>query len=285
MKTFESGPAGEGGVALAATMLVVMVIGAFATGAALVGANRLLAGRHLDRMGRLEAAADAGLERAHEELGADKSAYPDVGYRVLETDVSLDGLERSLEGATRTTFVGRRKDGPGPLTRGGIVSIVTDDRGNSVAKYQEVHAESFARFAYFTDREPSGVSFGSGHAIFGPVHSNDHLKIYSSGASFYSSAQTAKSIEGAENGYFAEGYQEKVRRFRCLPFRNWSASATTRPVGAHTSWATQWARPVARRRGSSSWHWTSTGTETRPMKTKASCASTSRSGVARVPTT
>jgi len=40
------------------------------------------------------------------------------------------------------------------------------------------------------------------------VHTNDYLKIYSSGASFHSDVKTAKTVQGAQYGTFYQGYEE-----------------------------------------------------------------------------
>ncbi len=212
MSTKPSGPRDERGIALALTLLIVLAVGALATGAALVGANHLLVNRHYERYSALEAAADAGLEYARAQINGDKSLYPDQGYVALESDAPVsDAVNGTLHGVRRSTYVGPSGATSGQYgVFGSIVTVVTDDGGGTVVRRSEVSQESFAKFAYFTDVEPSYISFGGGDAIFGPVHSNDYLKIYPSGAYFYSSARTAKSVQGASYGYFAEGYSENV---------------------------------------------------------------------------
>jgi len=205
-------PKDERGIALAITMLIVLAIGALATGAALVGANHLLINRHYDRHSTLEAAADAGLEYARAQINADKSLYPANGYNTLESNAPVsDAVNGTLHGVKRSTYVGPSGATSGQYgVFGSIVTVVTDDGGGMVVRRSEVNQESFAKFAYFTDIEPSNISFGGGDAIFGPVHTNDYLKIYSSGAFFYSSTRTAKTVQGSSYGYFAEGYSENV---------------------------------------------------------------------------
>ncbi|NNE35028.1 MAG: hypothetical protein HKN13_07330, partial [Rhodothermales bacterium] len=205
-------PKDERGIALAITMLVVLAIGALATGAALIGANHLLINRHYDRHSTLEAAADAGLEYARAQINANKALYPDNGYNVLESNVAVtDAVNGTLHGVKRSTYVGPSGATSGQYgVFGSIITVVTDDGGGKVVRRSEINQESFAKFAYFTDIEPSNISFGGGDAIFGPVHTNDYLKIYSSGAFFYSSTRTAKTVQGSSYGYFAEGYSENV---------------------------------------------------------------------------
>lgn len=192
-------------------MLIVLVIGAIATGAALVGANHHLINRHYDRMGTLEAVAESGLEYARARINADKSLYPTTGFTALETDLAASDANGPIRGVKRSIFVGPSGATSGQYgVFGSIISVVTDDGGGQVVRRTEVSQESFAKYAYFTDSEPAHISFGSGDAIFGPVHTNDHLKIYPTGASFFASVQTAKTVQGPEYGTFAEGYAEQV---------------------------------------------------------------------------
>jgi len=51
----------------------------------------------------------------------------------------------------------------------------------------------------------------SGDAIYGPVHTNDTLKIYSSGATFYGTVTTAKVIKGVSYGTFSLSPDDAMR--------------------------------------------------------------------------
>jgi len=202
------------GIALAVTLLITLAVGALATGAAMVGANHLLINRNYDRMSTLEAVAEAGLELGRAKINADKTLYPISGFNALEHKVAVsDGVNGTLPGITRSVYIGPSGATSGQYgVFGSIVSVVEDAGGGRVVRRTEVSQESFAKFAYFTDIEPSNISFGGGDAIFGPVHTNDHLKIYASGASFFSTARTAKTVQGGQFGTFAQGYKEYVPR-------------------------------------------------------------------------
>jgi hypothetical protein len=96
---------------------------------------------------------------------------------------------------------------------GSIISIV--EMGNTrVIRRGDIAQESFARYAYFTDVEPANISFGGGDVISGPVHTNDVLKIYSSGATFRGPGMvtTAQTIKEIRYGTFTEGFREKAGR-------------------------------------------------------------------------
>ena len=123
-----------------------------------------------------------------------------------------------LEGLTGSIHAG-----PTGVTSGeygvfaSVVSVVTDAGGGRVVRRRELAQESFARYAYFTDVEPSNISFGGGDQIFGPVHTNDRLKIYSSGATFHGPTTTSRTVSGAGYGTFVQGYTENVARIEMPP--------------------------------------------------------------------
>lgn len=203
---------GQEGFALVLTLLVVLAIGALVTGAVAVGSNQLLVSRYHQRMGILEAAAEEGVEYGRALINGDRTLYPDEGFNVLENGVSvLDANGVSVPGVRRWLYAG-----PSGVTSGqygvfgSVVAVVRDDGGGVSIRRSQVFQESFARYAYFTDIEPSNISFGGGDQIWGPVHTNDDLKIYASGATFHSEARTAKRVVGAQYGTFMRGYEEQV---------------------------------------------------------------------------
>ena len=211
MNAFDKHP-DERGFALILTLFVVMVIGAIATGAALIGSNNLLVNKYYSRGSTLEVSADAGIEVARATINGDNTLYPDSGYTVLESGVPVnDGSGSPIPGVRRWLYAGPTGVTSGQYgVFGSIISVVKDDGGGAAIRRLQVYQESFAKYAYFTDFEPSYIKFGGGDQIFGPVHTNDYLKIYSSGATFHGKTQTAKSVQGASYGTFMQGYDEYV---------------------------------------------------------------------------
>lgn len=203
------------GFALVTVLLVVMAVGALTVGAAVIGANHLLINRHHDRASILESAADAGLEKARARLNADKGLYPDSGYVTLEENApvtySVGENGRTVPGVRRWTYAG-----PAGITSGqygiygNIVSIVRDEGRGVATRRLQIYQESFARFAYFTDSEGSSIYFGGGDQLWGPVHSNDEIKIHSTGATFHDDVTTHKNVRDPEHGTFKKGYEEYV---------------------------------------------------------------------------
>ena len=202
----------EQGIAMVVTLLVVLVIGALITGAAVVGSNHMLVTRYYERESVLENAAETGLELARAMINADNSLYPASGFDTLEAGVQVSAPDGStIPGVRRWTWVG-----PSGVTSGqygvfgSIVTMVRDDGGGRVVRRQQINQESFAKYAYFTDTEPSNIRFGGGDAIWGPVHSNSPIRIWSSGATFHSTVRTAQDVQDGHFGTFNQGYEEYV---------------------------------------------------------------------------
>lgn len=202
------------GFALITVMLVVVIVALIATSAAVIGSAHTLGNRYYDRQSQLDAVALEGLELARAKVNADKSLYPDEGFAALEDGVEVEDADGStIPGVRRWTYVGPSGSTSGQYgVFGTIVSVARDQGGGAVVRRAQVFQESFAKYAYFTDVEPSNISFGGGDQIFGPVHTNDYLKIYSSGATFHDEAKTAKTVQGGQYGTFKKGYTQNVAR-------------------------------------------------------------------------
>ena len=202
----------QGGFALVLTILVVVIVGSIVAGAAFIGSNHMIINSYYDRQSEMEMVANAGLEWTRSKLNGDDTFYPDSGYATIENGAAVtDAAGNTLPGVKRWLYVG-----PSGVTSGqyGVfgtaIAVVRDDGGGEVIRRSEIFQESFAKYAYFTDVEPSNISFGGGDQIFGPVHSNSPIKIYSSGATFHGLVRTASNVPSPQYGTFKQGYQEYV---------------------------------------------------------------------------
>lgn len=202
----------ERGFALIMTVLAVLIVGSLAAAATILGSNHLLVNNYYERQSELETAADAGLDLGRAMLNGVDSLYPDSGYTVLEAGAPItDAAGDTIPGAQRWLYAG-----PSGVTSGqygvfgSIISVVGDAGGARVIRRSQIFQESFAKYAYFTDIEPATISFGGGDQIFGPVHSNSQIKIYSSGATFHGPVRTASNVPTPWNGTFHQGYTEYV---------------------------------------------------------------------------
>lgn len=205
---------GEEGFALLFVLLLAIAVAALAAGATMVQTNSRLMTRYQTRNSVLETVAEAGIEAARSRINATDSLYPDSGYTAVETDAPVfDAAGERIPNVQRTTWVGPTGITSGQYgVFGSVVVEVEDAFGNRLVRRQEIRQESFAKYAYFTDVEPSSIAFGGGDQIFGPVHSNDDIKIYSSGATFWNEVSTAGIVQDPTNGTFAEGFTENVER-------------------------------------------------------------------------
>jgi hypothetical protein len=205
---------GRGGFALITVMLVVVIVALLATGAAVIGSAHTLGNRYYDRQSQLDAVALEGLEMARARINGNKSVYPADGYTTLEDGVSVDdGSGESIQGVSRWLYVGPTGSISGQYgVFGSIVAVARDAGGGVVVRRSQVFQESFAKYAYFTDIEPSTISFGGGDQIFGPVHTNDDIKIYASGATFHDDTKTHGIVQDPAHGVFKKGYIEHAPR-------------------------------------------------------------------------
>jgi hypothetical protein len=204
----------ERGIALVVVLMVTLAVAVLSAGAALVGMNATIINRYSERHGMLVAAADAGLEEARSLVNGDETLYPDSLYSTLEGGSPVyDASGTMIPNIRRSIYVGPTGQTSGQYgVFGSVVVAVEDNFRSRVVRRSEIVQESFAKYAYFTDVEPSNISFGGGDQIQGPVHTNDHLKIYSSGATFLGPVITAKTVMGGQYGTFAQGYTENGPR-------------------------------------------------------------------------
>lgn len=193
-------------------LLVALFVSSVAIAAAMLSMNSGLIRRASTQASVLHDAALASVEEGRSAINGNKALYPDSGYSTLIANGPvLDASGTAIPGLTRSVYVGPTGITSGQYgVFGSILSVVQDARGNKTVLREEVNQESFAKYAYFTDIEPSNIKFGNGDQIFGPVHTNDDIKIYSSGAKFWDDVNTAGIVADKAYGTFVKGYHEHV---------------------------------------------------------------------------
>ncbi|NOT07946.1 MAG: hypothetical protein HOP28_07045 [Gemmatimonadales bacterium] len=203
----------ERGIALITVLLLSVALTALALGAGMISMNAGLIRRYGERAAVVEDAALAGLEEARSRLNGVDSLYPDIGFVTLENGVAVTNASgATIPGLTRWTYAGPSGVSSGQYgVFGSIISVVTDQTNIRVVRRLEVNQESFSKYAYFSDFENNGsICFGGGDNIFGPVHSNDDICIYSSGARFRDLVRTNGAMNGAGYGTFDKGYETGI---------------------------------------------------------------------------
>lgn len=194
------------------TLLVLLAISAIAAGAAVVGSNHFLVNRFYERESVLVVAADAGLELGRAMINQNAGLVPDSGYASIELNQTVvDPVVGPLNGVTRSIYVGKNGITSGQFgVFATVVTVVEDAGGGRVVRRSQVFQESFARFAYFSNEEDPNIRFGNGDHILGPLHTNDSIRIWSSGATFHDETRTAELVDFPANGTFLKGYQENA---------------------------------------------------------------------------
>ena len=202
------------GFALPVTILVMLAVAAMAGAAAFTTMSSTLIDSAYARDERLGRIADLALEETRAVLNGLPSIYPDTGYIALEENAPVTDASGALvPGMTRSVYVGPVGITSGQFGVHGAIIAVTRDAGGGVAvRRGSIVQESFAKYAYFTDVEPDNIAFGGNDQLFGPVHSNDDLRIYSTGATFFGPVTTSGTIIDRRYGSFREGYTERAGR-------------------------------------------------------------------------
>jgi len=201
----------ERGIALIVVMLLTVSVVVLAAVAIFLTSNVTLVSKGHEREEELRNAADAGIELGRSALNGNPALFPDSQYVSLflnQPVVNASGA--TIPGVTRSIYVGPTGSATGQYgIFGSVVSVIQDASGAVVVRRGELAQESFAKFAYYTDNEGNGICFGNGDNLFGPVHTNDDMCIYSSGARFRSSLDVSGAINpGKSYGTYDQGYTE-----------------------------------------------------------------------------
>lgn len=198
----------ERGIALVLVLLLTVAVAALAMGAIWLTGSAYMISRGQQREIDMRNAADAGIELGRSALNGNPALLPDSSYVALETNQPVyDASGNAIPRVTRSVYVGPTGSSTGQYgIFGSVVSVINDPSGAVVVRRGELAQESFAKFAYYTNSEGSGICFGGGDQIFGPLHTNANMCIYSSGARFRGTVEVGGTISGANYGTFDQGY-------------------------------------------------------------------------------
>jgi Tfp pilus assembly protein PilX len=200
----------ERGMALVLVMLMTVAVAALAAGAIFLTSSSYLIARGQEQEQDMRNAADAGIELGRSALNGNPALFPASGYVTLFADQPvLDAAGNPVPNTTRSVYVGPTGSSTGQYgIFGSVLSVINNRSGAVVVRRGELSQESFAKFAYYTNSEGSGICFGGMDQIYGPLHTNDNMCIYSSGARFRSTVEVAGTITGRNYGVFDQGYVE-----------------------------------------------------------------------------
>ncbi|MGH7719126.1 MAG: PilX N-terminal domain-containing pilus assembly protein [Gemmatimonadaceae bacterium] len=211
-----SAPRRRRGSALVLVLIMTVALSALAASAILLTSGTTLLGKYFHREREFKYSAEAALAIAKSRLNNDPEALPDSSYVVLMSNAPVNGADGTpITGVRVNLYAGPTGSTSGQFGR--FASVVADARdaaGSRFVRRLELAQESFAKFAYWSNRESNNgntIYFGGGDALFGPVWSNDDIHIASSGAKFFDEVGTAGTIEGVGYGTYAKGYSENLR--------------------------------------------------------------------------
>jgi hypothetical protein len=212
-------PADRRGMAIIVTLILTAALGALALSSVYLASNTKIAGGLSDRAANLQYAADAALQMGKSYINADPDAMPASGYREITFNNGdlKDAYGNNIPGVKVRTWAGPTGATSGQFGAfGSVISEATDLTGGRVVRRLELAQENFARFAYWSNLEKRGstpIWFASGDVIFGPMWSNDTIRIQNKGtlpfsAQFRDVVGTAKIIYQANQADWWKGYSE-----------------------------------------------------------------------------
>jgi hypothetical protein len=202
------------GTALLTVILLTFGLAALSASAVYLVGNSGLLATSTDREREFKYGAESAMGMGKSRLNTDPLVLPDTGFTTLMSGQQVKGADGAyLPGVTVNLYLGPTGSTSGQFGR--FASVVAEARDPSGARFVrrlELTQESFARFAYWSDKETSAsggtIVFANNDNIWGPVWSNDNITIDVSGAKFHGEVGTAKSIAGKNNGTFDKGYTE-----------------------------------------------------------------------------
>ncbi len=205
------------GSALILALIMTVALAGLASSAVYIGGSSQMLAISFDRERDLKYVSEAALAMGKSRLNYDPLVVPSEGYATVLSNVDVPAADGTpVPGIKVNMYIGPTSSNTGQFGR--FVSVVTearDSRGAKFVRRLELAQESFAKFAYWTDRESNmgqPILFGGNDQLWGPVWSNDVISISANGgATFHNDVGTAQFISGLEYGTFNKGYSEHQR--------------------------------------------------------------------------
>jgi hypothetical protein len=205
------------GSALVLVLLLTVALASLALSAIYMSFNGTILSRSYEREQDFRYAAEAALAMGKSRLNNDPYSLPDTGYVALTSNGTVTAADGTvIPGVQVDVYLGPTGSTSGQFGR--FASVVADAHDRSGARYVrrlELVQESFAKFAYWTDKEDMAdgttIYFNNGDVLFGPVWTNDDIHIGDGKATFNDEVGTAKTIQGKNYGTFKKGYTEHAK--------------------------------------------------------------------------
>ncbi|MDB4885533.1 MAG: hypothetical protein JWN79_971 [Gemmatimonadetes bacterium] len=199
------------GVALVFVMVFVIAMAALAVSSIFMSSGTTLYAKSYDRERDLRYAAEVALAIGRTRITKSPGLLvlpPGVDYRQIMTNERLLGADNApVPDVVVNVYIGLTGSSSGQNGRFAsiIAQAVDTAKRASFVRRLELTQESFAKYAYWSDRESNSgrtIFFNNGDQLWGPVWSNDQISIGSGGATFNSDVGTAMGIDGQQFGTF-----------------------------------------------------------------------------------
>ena len=191
------------GSALILVLIMTLALAALAASAIYMSGSSGMLSRYHDKERDVALAVETALELGKSRLQRDTLlVLYDTGYSQLLTSQAVytsSGVP--LTGVTVDLYGGYTGDTAGtyvPYVT--LLATVTDPNGIRMARRMDLYAQSFSRYALFTNDFPAGASIGAGENIPGRVHSNNRFTGSSAGTPapvFGDTVSVAGTISGS----------------------------------------------------------------------------------------
>ena len=190
------------GSALLLVLILTMGFAALAMSAIYLTSSGGMVLRLHERERDFRYAAEGALQQAKSRVNKDTAfqrTIPETSYVQLDTGRTLTDAEGlAVPRARVNTYIGYTGDTVGRF--GQFVTIVStayDAGGTRHVRRLDLTAESFSRFAMFTNTWTSGLAYGTGEFIRGRAHSNgDWASTGSPGPTYFDTVSASGSISG-----------------------------------------------------------------------------------------
>lgn len=196
------------GSALVFVLVMTIALAALAMSAIALSSNATLLGKTFDREREYRYAAEAALAIGKSRINNDPQSVPLTGDTTLYNSLVLtDAENKPIRGVTVDVYAGPTGSTTGQSGRFvSVIAVAQDIQHRSrFVRRAELTQESFAKFAYWTDKESlsgSPIYFSNNDQLRGPVWSNDDIYIGSGTATFWNEVGTAGVINGLNYGIF-----------------------------------------------------------------------------------
>ncbi len=212
LANYRWGPAcNNRGATLIITLILVIALVVLAAGAIVMTGTEWVLRSHTKAELNLRYLAEMSAEMALSRLNQDESALPDTGFSLIVADMDVEDASGAIIPGIKVSLYSARTGSASGVTGtyASVIGVAEGYGGRSIVRL-ELAQESFAKYAYFTDVWINGLVFGLGSEYFGPIHSNEEIRIHSTGATFHAEVTAVDNVMGAGFGTFDDGYEEYV---------------------------------------------------------------------------